>query len=119
MGSPLITVQHGHVNAPIEVGSAEWFVWLDRIDAFAVEEHDISFIAQRVHDGASALWLAFCAIENEPRWMVLGAAAEITRERLRTAAHQLANGDTVIPAFQVDLDGESEPVPLAAVATVP
>ena len=111
MGSPLITVQHGHVNAPIEVGSAEWFVWLDRIDAFAVEELDISFIAQRVHDGASALWLAFCAIENEPRWMVLGAAAEITRERLRTAAHQLANGDTVIPAFQVDLDGESEPVP--------
>ena len=111
MGSPLITVQHGHVNAPIEVGSAEWFVWLDRIDAFAVEEHDISFIAQRVHDGASALWLAFCAIENEPRWVVLGSAAELTRERLRTAAHQLANEDTVIPAFQVDLDGKSGPVP--------
>lgn len=111
MGSPLITVQHGHVNAPIEVGSAEWFVWLDRIDAFAVEEHDISFIAQRVHDGVSALWLAFCAIENEPRWVVLGSAAELTRERLRTAAHQLANGDTVTPAFQVELDGESGPVP--------
>jgi ATP/maltotriose-dependent transcriptional regulator MalT len=104
-------VQHGHVNAPIEVGSAEWFVWLDRVDAFAVEEHDISFIAQRVHDGASALWLAFCAIENEPRWVVLGSASDLTRERLRTAAHQLANEDTVIPAFQVELDGESAPVP--------
>ncbi|HEX5548164.1 MAG TPA: LuxR C-terminal-related transcriptional regulator [Ktedonobacterales bacterium] len=110
MGSPLVTVQHGHVNAPIEVGSAEWFVWLDRVDAFAVEEHEISFIAQRLHDGASALWLAFCAIENEPRWVVLGLASELTRERLRTAARQLASGDTVIPAFQVELDGESEPV---------
>ncbi|HEU4784596.1 MAG TPA: LuxR C-terminal-related transcriptional regulator [Ktedonobacterales bacterium] len=110
MGTPLVTVQHGRVNAPIEVGSAEWFVWLDRVDAFVVEEQDISYIAQRVHDGASALWLAFCAIENEPRWVVLGSAPELTRERLRTAAYQLASGDTVIPAFQVELDGESGPV---------
>ncbi|HKT38131.1 MAG TPA: hypothetical protein VJR48_07140, partial [Ktedonobacterales bacterium] len=111
MGTPLITVQYGRVNAPIEVGSAEWFVWLDRVDAFAVEEHDIAYIAQRVHDGASALWLAFCAIDNEPRWVVLGPASELTRERLRAAARQLANGDTVTPEFQVELDSESGPVP--------
>lgn len=107
MDSPLVTVQHGHVNAPMEVGSAEWFVWLDGVDAFAVEEHGVSFTVQRAHDGALAPWLAFCAVENEPRWVVLGTASELTRERLRTAAHQLASGDIVIPAFQVELDGEN------------
>ncbi|HEY7341065.1 MAG TPA: LuxR C-terminal-related transcriptional regulator [Ktedonobacterales bacterium] len=111
MGTPLVTVQYGLVNAPIAVGSAEWFVWLDGVDAFTVEEHDISFTAQRAHDGASALWLAFCAIENEPRCVVLGIASELTRERLQTAAHQLANWDTVTPEFQVELDGESGPMP--------
>jgi len=111
MGTPLVTVQFGLVNAPIAVGSAEWFVWLDGVDAFTVEEHDISFTAQRAHDGASALWLAFCAIENEPRCVVLGSARELTRERLLAAAHQLAHWDTVTPEFQVELDGESGPMP--------
>src|SRR6185437_14606248 len=111
MGTPLVTVQFGLVNAPIAVGSAEWFVWLDGVDAFTVEEHDISFTAQRAHDGASALWLAFCAIENEPRCIVLGSAPELTRERLLAAAHQLAHWDTVTPEFQVELDGESGPMP--------
>lgn len=111
MGTPLAIVQYGLVNAPIAVGSAEWFVWLDGVDAFTVEEHDISFTAQRAHDGASALWLAFCAINNEPRCVVLGTATELTRERLLTAAHQLANWDTVTPEFQVELDGENGPIP--------
>jgi LuxR family maltose regulon positive regulatory protein len=112
MGTPLVAVQHGLVvNVPIEVGSAEWFAWLERIDAFAVEEPGISFTVQRVDDGASPLWLAFCVIDNDPRWVMLGADSDLTQERLRAAAHRLANWNTITPEYQVDLGRESGSMP--------
>jgi ATP/maltotriose-dependent transcriptional regulator MalT len=111
MSNPVASVQHGLVNLPIEVGSPEWFTWLERTDAFTIEEHGISFIAHRLHSGESALWLAFCAIDHEVRWAVLGSAAELTRERLQAAAQQLANWGGIAPEFQVELDWESGTMP--------
>ncbi len=117
MGIPLVTVRHGLVSVSMDIGSAEWFTLLDRIDIFAVEAHDISFLVRRMHDGAFALWLAFCSIDNDPRCVVVGSASELTRERLLTAAHQLANWDTVTPEFQVELERESAPMPQLSVTS--
>ena len=101
MSNNLTLVQHGYVNLPVEVGSSEWFAWLERSDAFVVEEAGVSFIAHRVHRGESALWLAFCAIDHEVRWTVLGATPELTRERLEATAHQLMNSASALPEYVV------------------
>ena len=117
MGIPLVTVQHGLVSVSMDIGSIEWFTLLDKIDIFAVEAHDISFLVRRAHEGASTLWLAFCAIDNDPRCVVLGSASELTRERLLTAAQQLADWDVVTPEFQVELERESAPLPFLSVTS--
>ena len=99
MRNPLAAVQHGQlvlpndqmgVANPIEVGSREWFTWLETADAFSIDEQGVPFIAHRMHYGESAVWLAFCAIEHEVRWVVLGSALELTRTKLQSATYQFA-----------------------------
>ncbi len=117
MRNHLATVQHGWLTLPsdqigvaitIEVGSPEWFAWVETAEAFAVDEQDVSYIALRMHGGELALWLAFCAIKHEALWLVLGPAAELTRDRLRYVARQLASRGDSARQFPVSLDREPE-----------
>ena len=116
MSSPLAKVQHGQLSMPIEVGSPEWFTWLEHTDAFTVEEQGISFTVHRVYHGESALWLAFCDIDHEVRWAVLGSASELVWERLQATAHQLMNWVGVTPEFLLGLDREGGALPHLPVA---
>src|SRR5262245_11905302 len=119
MDDHLATVQHGRLvlasdqpngAAVIEVGSPEWFTWVETADAFAVDEQDASFIAHRMHAGESAVWLGFSAINQEVREVVLGAASELTRERLRSAAGQLVSRRGSTRALPAGLVREGEPL---------
>lgn len=101
MSDNLTLVQHGYVNLPVEVGSPEWFAWLERSDAFLVEEAGVSFIAHRVHRGESSLWLAFCSIDHEVRWAELGSTSELTRARLEATARQLVHSVSTIPDYVI------------------
>jgi ATP/maltotriose-dependent transcriptional regulator MalT len=101
MSNNLTLVQHGYVNLPVEVGSPEWFAWVEESDAFLVEEAGVSFIAHRMHRGESALWMAFCAIDNEVRSTVLGSTTELTRERIEATAHYLMNSASALPEYVI------------------
>lgn len=116
MSSPLAKVQHGQLSMPVEVGSPEWFTWLEHTDAFTVEEQGISFTVHRVFHGESALWLAFCDIDHEVRWAVLGSASELVWERLQATAHQLINWVGVTPEYLLELDREGGALPHLPVA---
>ena len=119
MRNPLAAVQHGQlvlpndqmgVANPIEVGSREWFTWLETADAFSIDEQGVPFIAHRMHYGESAVWLAFCAIEHEVRWVVLGSALELTRTKLQSATYQFARRGGTLREFPMSLSSEGGPL---------
>jgi ATP/maltotriose-dependent transcriptional regulator MalT len=114
MASHLANVRHGRLilslddldrDIVIVVDSPEWFTWLEAADAFAVEEHGISYIAHRVHGGEYTLWLAFCAIDHEVRWAMLGPTSELTYGRLQAAARQpclpIASPDLLVTKLEM------------------
>jgi ATP/maltotriose-dependent transcriptional regulator MalT len=102
MSDHLAIVQHGRLVLPrdrsgraviIEVGSPKWLAWLETAEVFAVDGRDVSFIAHRMQSGEAAIWRGFSAIDHEVREVVLGPTAALTRERLQSAAGQLASRD--------------------------
>lgn len=107
-GQLFLNDQAGRVTA-IELGSSEWHDWIEMADTFAVEEQGISYIAHRTRSGDSTLWLAFCAVNQDVRWVALGATSELTPELLRSAANQLMYRGGSAREFPVGLgkNGES------------
>jgi LuxR family transcriptional regulator, maltose regulon positive regulatory protein len=89
----------GHGGAaPIAVGSPAWFAWLEQARLFAFRSGASGFTARREGRARGGdYWRAYRTIAGRQRRAYLGRAADLTSERLRATAMQLA-GDAPEPA---------------------
>src|SRR5690349_11929030 len=79
-------------TAPIAVGSPAWFAWLEQASLFAFRSSAGSFTARREGRArGGGYWRAYRTIAGRQRRAYLGRAADLTIERLRAAAIQLAS----------------------------
>ena len=104
----------GHGGAaPIAVGSPAWFAWLDQARLFAFRSGAGGFTARREGRArGGGYWRAYRTVAGRQRRAYLGRAADLTIERLRAAAIQLA-GDVPEPAASQALP----PLPAPLLAT--
>jgi hypothetical protein len=89
----------GHGGAaPIAVGSPAWFAWLEQASLFAFRSGASGFTARREGRArGGGYWRAYRTVAGSQRRAYLGRATDLTIERLRAAAIQLA-GDAPEPA---------------------
>jgi LuxR family transcriptional regulator, maltose regulon positive regulatory protein len=92
----------GYGAAPIAVGSPAWFAWLEQATRFAFRDPAGAFTARREARGRGAYWRAYRTVDGRQRRAYLGRSADLTPERLRVVAAQLAAAarltDPVAPA---------------------
>jgi LuxR family maltose regulon positive regulatory protein len=80
---------HG-AAAPVAVGSPAWFAWLEQASRFAFRGPAGTFTARREAHGRGAYWRAYRTVGGRQRRAYLGRSADLTAERLRAVAAQLA-----------------------------
>jgi LuxR family maltose regulon positive regulatory protein len=83
---------YGHGGAaPIAVGSPAWFAWLEQASLFAFRSGAGSFTARRESRArGGGYWRAYRTVAGRQGRAYLGRATDLTIERLRAAAIQLA-----------------------------
>src|SRR5262245_37853633 len=99
---------HGAAS-PVAVGSPAWFSWLEQASHFAFRDPAGTFTARREAHGRGAYWRAYRTVGGRQRRAYLGRSADLTPERLRAVAAQLAAD----PPLR-----EPSPAPVAAQASV-
>jgi LuxR family maltose regulon positive regulatory protein len=82
---------HGAPDAVV-VGSPAWFAWLEQASRFAFRDPAGTFTARYEAHGRSAYWRAYRTVGGQQRRAYLGRSADLTPERLRAVAAQLAAG---------------------------
>src|SRR5436853_7280634 len=86
-----LLASHGGA-APIAVGSPAWFAWLEQASLFAFRSGAGGFTARREGRArGGGYWRAYRTVAGSQRRAYLGRAADLTSERLRAAAIQLAD----------------------------
>ncbi len=80
---------HGAANS-VAVGSPAWFTWLEQASRFAFRDPAGTFTARHEKHGRSAYWRAYRTVGGRQRRAYLGRSADLTPERLRAVAVQLA-----------------------------
>src|SRR5918997_1677411 len=77
--------------APVEVGTAAWYAWLEDATIFAYVDDQGSFTARKEHRGRDAwYWTAYRKRDGKLHRAYLGKSATLTLERLSAAATALA-----------------------------
>ncbi|HEU5098500.1 MAG TPA: adenylate/guanylate cyclase domain-containing protein, partial [Roseiflexaceae bacterium] len=98
----------------IAVGSQDWFTWLETATAFTFASPDGAFTARRERASSRRggwYWRAYQHRAGTRRRAYLGKAAELSLERLRSVAAQLANPGVLEQAS--DIAGAGGDAPLA------
>jgi LuxR family maltose regulon positive regulatory protein len=82
----------GHGDAqPIRVGSPDWYAWLEQAGLFGFRSAAGGFTARReARARGGEYWRAYRTVAGRQRRAYLGRSADLTPERLRAAAAQLA-----------------------------
>ncbi|GHO45012.1 LuxR C-terminal-related transcriptional regulator [Ktedonospora formicarum] len=82
----------GNPLSHVLVGSSAWYAWLDEElhTSFAYKSESGSFTARREKQRRGWYWYAYRKRENKLRKVYLGKVEELTSERLRQAAVELA-----------------------------
>ena len=80
---------HGSPDA-VAVGSPAWFAWLEQASRFAFRGPTGTFTARHESHGRGAYWRAYRTVGGRQRRAYLGRSADLTAERLRAVAAQLA-----------------------------
>ncbi len=96
----------GQGSAPIEVGSLAWFAWLEHARLFAFHCDAGSFTARRERQAGGSYWRAYRTVHGQQRRAYLGRAADLSLERLRAVAAELAEpalADTGAPLLATKL----------------
>src|SRR5215207_399422 len=85
-----LLTDHGG-REPIAVGSPAWFAWLDAARLFAFRDAIGNFTArQEGRARGASYWRAYRTVGGRQRRAYLGRSADLTLERLRLVAAQLA-----------------------------
>jgi LuxR family maltose regulon positive regulatory protein len=88
-------------NHQIEVGTADWYEWLQTVRSFAFESDQGKFTArQEQAAGGKAYWKAYRKQQGKLYQTYLGKSQDLTLERLSQAAASLSQRQT---------EGQSEP----------
>ncbi len=74
---------------PQEVGSAEWFVWLEKVNTFFFKEAAYPFTARKQLRSGHWYWYAQRRHKGRLRSVYIGKTADLTLERLRRVAQTL------------------------------
>src|SRR5689334_11657976 len=99
----------GHGSSEtLAVGSPDWFAWLEQATSFAFRDPAGTFTARREAHGRGAYWRAYRTIAGRQRRAYLGRSTDLTTERLRAVAAQLA----------ADPAGQAPSAPMASTSTV-
>jgi LuxR family transcriptional regulator, maltose regulon positive regulatory protein len=83
---------------PVAVGSPAWFAWLEHATRFAFRDPAGTFTARREARGRGTYWRAYRTVDRRQRRAYLGRSADLTPERLRAVADQLAADPPAPPA---------------------
>src|SRR5262245_12095207 len=87
---------------PVVVGSPAWFAWLERASRFAFRDPAGTFTARYEAHGRGAYWRAYRTVSGRQRRAYLGRSADLTLERLRAVAAQLAASPPTPPPAPTD-----------------
>ncbi|HEY7122674.1 MAG TPA: LuxR C-terminal-related transcriptional regulator [Ktedonobacterales bacterium] len=74
---------------PLEVGSAEWFAWLEKVNTFFFKETAHPFTARKQLRSGHWYWYAQRRHKGRLRSVYMGKTADLTLERLRSVAQTL------------------------------
>jgi len=84
--------QHGSF-AQVELGTSDWYTWLETASSFAFRSEHGSFTARQERAGnrrGRTYWRAYCTREGKLHRVYLGKSQELTFERLSAVATALA-----------------------------
>ena len=85
-------------NGPIEVGSAEWFVWLEKNKKFKYQGETGHFLARGEKRRNDAIyWYAYRRKSKKLSKIYLGKAVGLTSERLEEVCRELSDVPAVKP----------------------
>lgn len=86
-------------DAPIIVGSEQWYAWLERHSAFAYESAAGSFMARKFGSSASqSFWRAYSLGAGRAR-AYLGCSRKLTLDRMSLVAQELGQRAGQAPAL--------------------
>jgi predicted ATPase len=112
----ILSYQQDGSSAQVEVGSSDWYAWLETASSFVFHSEHGSFTARQERAGnrrGSPYWRASCTREGRLRRVYLGKPRELTFERLIAVAIELADqGNDQNPPEADPLPARSLPAPL-------
>jgi LuxR family maltose regulon positive regulatory protein len=76
-------------SLPLEVGSAEWFAWLERVKTFFFRDAEHPFTARKQLRSGHWYWYAQRRHNGRLRSVYIGKTADLTLERLHSVAQTL------------------------------
>ncbi|MGH2518063.1 MAG: tetratricopeptide repeat protein, partial [Ktedonobacterales bacterium] len=86
-------------EAPIRVGSPQWFAWLDAARSFTFAGAEGTFTARHEERSGRRFWYAYRQRNKSLRKSYLGRSPDLTPPRLAQAARDLeGTGATAVPA---------------------
>ena len=85
--------QIGTSNAPIPIGTGEWFGWLEQHRSFCFETDYSTFTARKEKRPGGWYWYAYRRKQGKLHTAYLGKSEELTPERLDTIAATFAQLD--------------------------
>jgi NB-ARC domain len=115
----------GEAPSRLAVGSAAWFAWLGRAEAFAYAGPEGTFGARKEHAGhgrGRAYWRAYRRRGGRLRCVYLGPDAALTPERLRATAAALAiDPSPPAPSRRADggIAGRPDSAPIISTLPIP
>jgi predicted ATPase/DNA-binding CsgD family transcriptional regulator len=96
--------QHGSF-AQVEVGSSDWYAWLETASSFTFRGEHGSFTARQERAGnrrGSPYWRAYCTREGKLQRIYLGKSRKLTFERLIAVATEMAGQSDEENALEAD-----------------
>jgi LuxR family transcriptional regulator, maltose regulon positive regulatory protein len=103
----------------VAVGSSSWFAWLEQATRFAFRDPAGTFTARREVRGRGTYWRAYRTIDNRQRRAYLGRSADLTPERLRAVAAQLATDPHAPAASAAGRETPADPSPASSAPEAP
>lgn len=75
--------QLGEYSSLIDVGSQEWFTWLEAADSFSVSRPAFSYVARNEkRRGKMGYWYAFQKVDGKVIQTYIGVTQKLTYEKL-------------------------------------